>query len=59
MKNILPRVEETCRDLLTPYTFNLGLQAIELYRFSIHFQFTLPHALGFSVFTSRILATDL
>jgi hypothetical protein len=27
--------------------------------YSTHFQFTVVHALGFSVFTSRILATDL
>jgi hypothetical protein len=29
------------------------------YSYSIHYQFTAAHALGFSVFTSRILATDL
>jgi hypothetical protein len=38
---------------------NLGLQEIQLYRYSTHFQFTVTHSLGFSVFTSRILVTDL
>jgi hypothetical protein len=28
-------------------------------RYSTHFQFVVAHALGFSVFTSRLLATDL
>jgi hypothetical protein len=32
---------------------------LERYRYSTHFQFTVAHALGFSVFTSRILTTDL
>jgi hypothetical protein len=40
------------------YIHNLGLKAIEHYRYSTHFQFTVTQALGFSVFTSRILATD-
>jgi hypothetical protein len=39
---------------------NSGLQAIQRYRWSTHtLQFTITHALRFSVFTSRILATDL
>jgi hypothetical protein len=29
------------------------------YRYSTHFQFSITHAIGFSVITSRILATDL
>jgi hypothetical protein len=29
------------------------------YRYSTHFQFNVAHALGFSVSTSRLLATDL
>jgi hypothetical protein len=29
------------------------------YRYSTHFQFTVAHALGFFVFTSRVLVTDL
>jgi hypothetical protein len=34
----------------TLYTHNtLGLQALQLYRCSTHFQFTVAHALGFSV----------
>jgi hypothetical protein len=32
---------------------------IQRYHWSTHFQFTVAHALGFSVFTSRILATVL
>jgi hypothetical protein len=32
---------------------------LQRYRYSTHFQFTVTHALGFSVFTSRNLATDL
>jgi hypothetical protein len=32
---------------------------LQRYRYSTHFQFTVAHALGFSVFTSRILATDI
>jgi hypothetical protein len=32
---------------------------LQRYRYSAHFQFTVVHALGFPVFTSRILATDL
>jgi hypothetical protein len=35
------------------------LQTIQRYRYSAHFQFTFTHALRFSVFTSRILATYL
>jgi hypothetical protein len=41
------------------HSHNSGLQAIQRYRYSTHFQFTVAHALGFSVFTSRVLATDL
>jgi hypothetical protein len=32
---------------------------LQRYRYSTHFQYTVAHALGFSVFTSRIPATDL
>jgi hypothetical protein len=46
-------------DLLTFYTFHSGLEAIiALPLFPHTLQFTVAHALGFSVFTSRILATD-
>jgi hypothetical protein len=38
------------------YTFR-DYRQLQRYRYSTHFQFT--HALGFSVFTCRILATDL
>jgi hypothetical protein len=41
------------------HSHSSGLHAIQRYRYSTHFQFTVAHALGFSVFTSRILATDL
>jgi hypothetical protein len=41
------------------YTDSSELQAIQRYRYSTHFQFTVAQALGFSVFTTRILATDL
>jgi hypothetical protein len=34
-------------------------RSLQRYRYSTHFQFTVAHALGFFVFTSRILATDL
>jgi hypothetical protein len=47
-------------DLLTfKYLHSSGLHAIQRCRYSIHFQFTVAHALGLLVFTSRILATDL
>jgi hypothetical protein len=42
----------------TLYIHNSGLQAIQRYRYSTHFQLNVANALGFSVFTSRILATD-
>jgi hypothetical protein len=47
-------------DLLTPYKYihNSGLQAIQRYRWFTHFTVH-RYAKGFSVFTSRILATDL
>jgi hypothetical protein len=41
------------------HSHRLGLQAIQRPRYSIHFQFTIPHALGFSVLTIRLLITDL
>jgi hypothetical protein len=41
------------------HSHSSGLQVIQLHRYSTHFQFTVAHAVGFSVFTSRILATDL
>jgi hypothetical protein len=45
---------------LTPYRLNSGLQAIRALQLFPHtLQLTLTHAIGFSVFTSRILATDL
>jgi hypothetical protein len=40
------------------YTHNSGLQAIQHYRYPTHFPARFTHALGFSFFTSRILATD-
>jgi hypothetical protein len=43
----------------TIYIHNSGLQVVQRYRYSTHFQFTIAHALGFSVFTSLILAMDL
>jgi hypothetical protein len=43
----------------TLYIHNSRLQAIQHYRYSTHFQFTVTHALESSIFTSRILATDL
>jgi hypothetical protein len=45
-------------DLLTPYIFNSKLEAITALSLIYTLQFTVRHALGFSVFTSRILATD-
>jgi hypothetical protein len=41
------------------HSHNSGLQAIQHYPILHTFQFTVPHSLGFSVFISRILATDL
>jgi hypothetical protein len=43
----------------TLYIHNSGLETIQRYHYSTHFQFTVAHALGYSVFTSCILATDL
>jgi hypothetical protein len=40
------------------YIHNSGLQAIQRYRWSTHFNFIITHALGFSILTSRVLATD-
>jgi hypothetical protein len=45
--------------LLVHYSQNSGLQAIQRYRYFHTLKFTVTHALGFSAFTSRILATDL
>jgi hypothetical protein len=41
------------------HSHNSELHTIQSYRYSTHFQFTVTHAQVFSVFTSRILATDL
>jgi hypothetical protein len=46
-------------DLLTPYSHNLGLQAITALSLIYTLQFTVTYSLGFSVFTNHILATDL
>jgi hypothetical protein len=47
-------------NLLTLCTHNSELQAVTSVIADLHtLQFTVTHALGFSVFTSRILATDL
>jgi hypothetical protein len=43
----------------TLYIHNSGLQAIQHCVDLHNLQFTVAHALGFSVFTSRILAVDL
>jgi hypothetical protein len=39
--------------------YNSYLQSIQPYRSFTHFQFTVAHALGFSISTSRLLRTDL
>jgi hypothetical protein len=41
------------------HSYSSELQAIQRYHYSTYFQFTVPHALGFLVFSSRILAMDL
>jgi hypothetical protein len=41
------------------YTHSSALQAIQRHATPHTFQFTVAHALGFSVLTSHILATDL
>jgi hypothetical protein len=46
-------------DLLTSYTHNSGLLQYSAITDLHTLQFTVTHALGFSVFTNRILATDL
>jgi hypothetical protein len=38
-------------DLLTPYTHNSGLQAIESYRYSTHFVRVVPRCTRTSVFS--------
>jgi hypothetical protein len=43
----------------TLVTSSLNHTQLKRYRNSTHFQFIVSHALGFSVFTSRLLATDL
>jgi hypothetical protein len=44
---------------IAPHTFRTrDYGQLQRYRCSTHFQYAVPHALGFSVFTSRILATD-
>jgi hypothetical protein len=46
---------------IVPYSHNAGLQEIHRDRRFTYFYiyFTITHALGFSAFSSRILATDL
>jgi lysophospholipid acyltransferase (LPLAT)-like uncharacterized protein len=45
---------------IAPYTSqNSKLQVIQRYRYSHTLQYTVAHALGLVVFTSRIQATDL
>jgi hypothetical protein len=41
------------------HSYSSGPQAVQRYCCSTHFQFTVAHALRFSVFTGRILATGL
>jgi hypothetical protein len=43
----------------TSITCSLNQTQLYRYRYSTHFQFTVAHALGFSVSTSRLLAMDL
>jgi hypothetical protein len=43
----------------TSVTISRKYNQLQRYRYYIHFQFTVAHALGFSVFTSRFPATDL
>jgi hypothetical protein len=42
----------------TLYIHNSGLQAVQRYRYSRHFQFTARHSVGLSVFPSRTPTTD-
>jgi hypothetical protein len=57
---LIRRVSDWMIGFIAQYhSHSSGLQVIQSYRYSTHFRFTVPHALGFSVFTSRILATDL
>jgi hypothetical protein len=65
-KNILSRVLVTIDGvwvgelgLLATYTHQSELHVITALSLINILQFTVTHALGFSVFTSRILATDL
>jgi hypothetical protein len=46
---------------IAPYTFTFfrDYRQLQRYRYSTHFQFIVAHALCFSLFASRILATDL
>jgi hypothetical protein len=41
------------------HSYSSELQATQCYRYSTNFQFTVTHALGFSVFICRFLAMDL
>jgi hypothetical protein len=43
----------------TSVTSSLNHTQLQRYCYSKHFQFAVAHALGFSVFISRLLATDL
>jgi hypothetical protein len=43
----------------TSVTSPLNQTQLERYHYFTYFQFTVAHALGFSVFTTRLLATDL
>jgi hypothetical protein len=43
----------------TSVTSSLNYTQLQRYRYSTHFQFTVARALGSSVFTGRLLATDL
>jgi hypothetical protein len=52
---VTDRVLDWMIGFIASYTFT----TIQLYRYSTNLHFTVTHALGFSVFTSRILSTDL
>jgi hypothetical protein len=43
----------------TSVTSYLNCTQLQRYRYRTQFQFTVAHALGFSVFTGRFLETDL
>jgi hypothetical protein len=58
MKNIMV-LDRMIGFIGSSVTSSLNHTQLQCYHCSTHFQFTIAHALGFSIFTSSLLAMDL